>query len=84
MTPLLAWGAGLRGAQQVAPGEEGGAGEDGWSEKWGLSRLRRCDVNHCGGNALPFAFFSDCIFCFCYSQASPSTTHSSLYYNNEP
>ena len=45
MTPLLAWGAGLRGAQQVAPGDEVGAGEDGWSEKWGLSHLRRCDVN---------------------------------------
>ena len=45
MTPLLAWGAGLRWPQQVAPGEVGGAGVDSWSEKWGLSHLRRCDVN---------------------------------------
>ena len=45
---LLVWGAGLREPQQVAPGEEGRAVEDGWSEKWGLSHLRRCDVNHRG------------------------------------
>ena len=45
MTPLLAWGAGLGRPQQVTPGEEGRAGVDSWSEKWGLSHLRRCDVN---------------------------------------
>lgn len=41
LTPLVAWGAGLQGPETVKTHGY----NDGLSEQWGLSRLKRCDIS---------------------------------------
>lgn len=41
LTPIVAWGAGIKKSEQVKDEEY----NDGLSSKWNLSRVKRCDVS---------------------------------------